>query len=379
VPVTFLLLRFYVGDFRWGGEFVVRKHALVSAVCMSLVLTGFATISGPALSYASSGVAVAGVQDASSDKAFVQYLAMWDPRSFVRIAAWQALLSSAPDAAVEQFVTSGFDFAVQLSAEGNARNMDFAKRVLATYTAEVAPEVYSAAQFAVNSRDDLDREAFAHGGFAAAQLRDSSARQSSGDQAAALVEADRAFVRQLAKADPGEQVRVSASYAVRVGATASDLVDFFASDWAFGAKLDLDAYRMRLAGNDARWRASLNRLIVDARAAEQAARDASAELAEQAKATAVRAWQAVGEQTTPARSSWSDAADLADRQAANWAAVAAAARAATGPNWAAIIDPAVSNQSAWSAERSFAQQQSQYWNSLLQQALDGEQRVTDAS
>jgi hypothetical protein len=368
-----------VGDFRWGGEFVVRKHAWISAVCMSLLLTGVATISGPAASYASSRVTVAGVQDLSSDKAWVQYLAMWDPRSFVRIAAWQALLSSAPEAAVEQFLTSGFDFAVQLSDDGNARNRDFAQRVLATYTKDVAPEVYSAAEFAVNSRNDLDREAFAHGGFAAAQQRDSSARTSRGDQAAALVAADRAFVRNLATADPGGQVRVSASYAVRVGATDSDLVDFFASDWAFGAKLDLDTHRMRLADSDTRWRASLNRLIVDATAAEQAARDASADLAEQAKATAVRAWQAVGEQTTPARSSWSDAADLADRQAANWATVVAAARAATGPNWAAIADPAESNQAAWSAERTAAGQHSQYWNSLLQQALDGEHRVTAAS
>jgi hypothetical protein len=371
----FLLLSFYVGDFRWGGEFVVRKHALVSAVCMSLVLTGFGTVAGPAASYAASGVAVAGVEDASSDKAWVQYLAMWDPRSMVRIAAWQALLSSAPDAAVEQFVTSGFDYAVQLSAESKARNMDFAKRVLATYTAEVAPEVYAAAQFAVNSRNDLDRETFAHGGFAAAQQRDSQARESRGDEADAVVEADRVFVRKLAVTDPGEQVRVSASYAVRVGATDSDLVDFFASGWVFGAALDLDAHRLRLADSNTRWRASLNRLIVDAQVAEQAAREASADLAEQAKATAVRAWQAVGEQTTPARSSWSDAADLADRQATNWAAVAAAARAATGPNWAAIVDPAVSNQTAWSAESAFAQQQRQYWNSLLQQALDGEQRV----
>ena len=42
-------------------------------------------------------------------------------------AAWQALLSSDPDAAIAQFLTSGYDYAVRLSAERKARNADFAK------------------------------------------------------------------------------------------------------------------------------------------------------------------------------------------------------------------------------------------------------------
>jgi hypothetical protein len=289
------------------------------------------------------------------------------------------LLSSDPDAAIEQFLTSGYDYAIRLSAERKARNADFAKRVLAAFTADFAPEVHAAAQFAVNSRNDADRERFANGGFESAKQRDAAARQARGEQAEALSAADRAFVRDLAEHDPGAQVRVSAAYAVRTGAGDDDLVEFFAGGWAFGARLDLEAFRRQSADDDARWRVTVTRLLADATAAEQAARDASAELAEQARANAVGAWQAVGRQAAPAESYWDGARRITDDQAANWAAVLAAANAATGPNWAAMTGPAGAAQADWTAEREFAAQQAAYWNSLLQQALDGEQRVRAGS
>ncbi|MEU9688147.1 hypothetical protein [Amycolatopsis japonica] len=342
----------------------MRLHALKRALCLVFVAV-LAMWANP----------VAAIASTAGDRIWVQYLAKSDPRSTVRVAAWQALLSSAPEAAIAQFVESGYDYAVKLSAERKARNMDFAKRVLAAFTAEFAPEVHKAASYAVNSRDDADRERFANGGFEAAKQRDTAARDAQGEQARALVEADRAFVRNLALNDPGAQVRVSAAYATRVGANDGDLVDFFAAGWAFGARLDLETHRQLGADNDMRWRAALNRLVEEAAAAEKAAREASDEMAEQAKAAAVRAWQAVGEQTTPARSYWGDAQRHAEQQAANWAAVYAAAVAATGPNWAAIVAPAEAGQSTWDAERAAAAQQAQYWNELLQQARDGEQRV----
>lgn len=315
------------------------------------------------------------VQSTPADAIWVRYLAQYDPRSTVRIAAWQALLSSAPDAAIDQFLTSGYDYAVQLAAQRKTRNADFAKRVLAAFTAEFSPEVHAAAQFAVNSRDDADRERFANGGFEAAKLRDSAVRAQQGEQAAAIAEADREFVRGLAVGDPGAQVRVSAAYAVRTGATDNDVVDFFANGWAFGARLDLEGFRQQGADNEMRWRAALTQLLADAASAEQAARDASGESAEQARAAAVRAWQAVGDHTAPARSYWDEAQQLAYSQAGNWAAVYAAASTASGPNWAAITGPAQTSQSDWDAERAQAAQQAQYWAALLQQALDGEARV----
>ncbi|MDT8914734.1 hypothetical protein [Amycolatopsis sp. PS_44_ISF1] len=351
----------------------MRKRALVSAVCLSTAIA-LGSAASPSVALASA----AAVQDFGADKAWVQYLALNDPRSVVRISAWQALLSSAPEAAIQQFKDSGYDYAVKLSAQKKARDADFARRVLATYPAEFSPEVHAAAQLAANSRDDADRERFANGGFAAAKQRDSAARDVKGEQAKALAEEDRKFVRALSVDDLGEQVRVSAAYAVRVGATDSDVVDFFATGWAFGAKLDLDAHRLRSADDEMRWRAALSGLLSEAAAAEQAARDASSDLAEKARAAAVQAWQAVGEQTTPARSYWDEARLLADRQAANWTAVLTAVNAASGPNWAAMAGPAQENQGAWTEEGKVATQQAQYWTALLQQARDGEQRVRAA-
>ncbi|WP_435157327.1 hypothetical protein [Amycolatopsis sacchari] len=348
----------------------MRKRALFGAACL-----GVAAVLGPLVAAGPALAAEVRVQSGPADELWVRYLAQYDPRSTVRIAAWQALLSSAPDAAIDRFLESGYDYAVQLAAQRKARNADFAKRVLAAFTAEFSPEVHAAAQFAVNSRDDADRERFANGGFEAAKQRDSAARAARGEQAAALAEADRAFVRGLAVQDPGAQVRGSAAYAVRPGATDADLVDFFANGWAFGARLDLESFRQQGADNEMRWRATLTALLTDAAAAEQAAREASGELAEQAKAAAVRAWQAVGDHTAPARSYWAEAQQLAQSQAENWAAVYAAATTATGPNWVAITGPAQSAQSDWYAERAQAAQQAQYWAALLQQALDGEARV----
>jgi hypothetical protein len=355
----------------------MRVRALLCSACFTAIVS----VLSPAAALAAGSVPIATTVAATpaADRVWVQYLAQRDPRSLVRIAAWQALLSSDPDAAIAQFLTSGYDYAVRLSAERKTRNADFAKRVLAAFTAEFAPEVHAAAQFAVNSRNDADRERFANGGFEAAKQRDAAARQAQGDQAEALSDADRAFVRDLAEHDPGAQVRVSAAYAVRAGATDDDLVEFFASGWVFGARLDLEAFRQASADDDARWRVTVAGLLADAAAAEEAAKNASAELAEQARANAVSAWQAVGRQAAPAESYWDGARRITDGQAANWAAVLAAANAATGPNWAAVAGPAGTAQADWTSERDFAVQQAAYWNSLLQQALDGEQRVRAGS
>ncbi|NRN70894.1 hypothetical protein GC106_81680, partial [Kibdelosporangium sp. 4NS15] len=152
-------------------------------------------------------------------------------------------------------------------------------------------------------------------------------------------------------------------------------VEFFAYGWATGSRLDLEVFRMRQANENMRWRATVLRLIVDAEAAEKAAREASEETRQQAKDAAARAWQQVGEQTQPARSGWGEAQAFAVRQAENWRVVLAAAQAALGPNWSSIVDPAKSSEAAWLAERDAAAQQAVYWNGLLQQALDGEQRV----
>jgi hypothetical protein len=319
---------------------------------------------------------VVNAEQPSDDWIWVRYLASAHPYSTVRTAAWSALISSDPDTAIAEFIATGYDYAVERAQQRRVRNLDFIRRVYETTTVEYSPEVYNEAKRLLgSSATDSEREMFVRNGYEAAKVRDRAYRDTVGAQKAALVQRDWDFVRLLSANDPGEQVRLSASYAVRPLATDDDLVEFFAYGWATGARLDLEVFRMRQTTNNMQWRATVTQLIADAEAAERAALEASAEAKEQAKATAARAWQQVGAETQPARSSWSQAQEFASRQAETWRAVLAAAQAAQGPNWTSIIGPAQSSESSWQAEQNTATQQAAYWNALLQQALDGEQRV----
>ncbi|WP_245573959.1 hypothetical protein [Amycolatopsis nigrescens] len=355
----------------------MRKRAFLSAVCVAAVVSGVGGLASPAAAFSLTTTvsAVAQVPDrVAADRALVRVYAGKHPYSLVRAAAWSALISSAPDEAVAEFLKSGYAYAVQRSEQNRARNLDFARRVLATHTKEYSPEVHAAAERAVNGTD-ADREAFARTGYEAAKQLDKQERDASGEQAAAIKQADREYVLALATADPGPQVRASAAWATRPGYTDADIVEFFAYGWASSAKLDLEMHRLHAADANVTWRVTVNRLIVEAQAAEQAAKDAAEEVAEQARAAAARAWQAVGEQTAPARTAWSEAQQVAERQAANWRAVLDAANAAKGPNWDAIVDPATASQADWQAEKDFAVDQARFWEELLQQARDGEQRM----
>ncbi|WP_232376230.1 hypothetical protein [Amycolatopsis aidingensis] len=309
-----------------------------------------------------------------ADRAFVWWIARRDPRSVVRVAALTAVASANGDTAIERFLTSEYDYAKELAERRSARNADFARRVLETHTAEFAPEVHAAARRAMDGTS-ADRAWFAETGYAEAEARDRAARERSGEQQEALAEADRAYVRNLAAADPGPQVRAAAQWAVRPAATDSDLVEFFAYDWASAARLDLEAHRLRMADNEVAWRATVNRLVTEARAAEQAASEAAGEAEEQARAAAARAWRTVADNTDSPRTAWAEAGEVAREQAANWHAVAEAARQATGPNWAAVVDFSAENEHQWTAERDTIAEQARFWNGLLEQALAGEQRM----
>jgi hypothetical protein len=324
----------------------------------------------------SSDAATANAEEPSD---FLHYLATAHPYSTVRTAAWSVLISSSPDEALAEFDRTGFDYAVSLAEERRNRNLDFIRRVYETTTFEYSPEVHSEAKRLLGSgATDSERELFVRSGYEAAKSRDRSYRDEVGEQKRALIRRDWDFVRLLSTNDPGEQVRLSASYAVREGATDDDLVEFFAYGWATGSRLDLEVFRIRQSADNMKWRATITQLIADAEAAEKAAREASEEANEQAKAAAIRAWQQAGTETAPARSSWGEAQEFALRQAENWRAVLEAANATQGPNWTSIIDPARTAETSWLSERAMAAQQAAYWNALLQQALDGEQRVRDS-
>ncbi|WP_344413093.1 hypothetical protein [Amycolatopsis minnesotensis] len=300
---------------------------------------------------------------------------MRDGRGFVRAAALNALASEPQEAGISRFFATEYDFAVRYSAERSALNADFARRVLDTHTARFSPEVHAAAQRAVTG-SDADRDQFARTGYAAARERDQHNREADGKQAAAIVEADRQFVRGLGQTDPGPQVRAAAAWALRPGAGDSDLVEFFSCGWASAARLDLETHRTAAADREVAWRVVARRLVTEAQDAEKAALEASQEAAAQLRAAAARAWREVGDKTAAPRSAWADAGEIALKQAENWRAVAAAAQAATGPNWQAIAGPATTSQDQWQVEQQTAREQAAYWTALLQQAESGEQRMT---
>ncbi len=352
--------------------------AAVGVISGGLLESGIAVAAVPGpfgLGASAVGVSAA-VDRAAADRAFVRFIAGRHPQQTVRAAAWLALTSSSPDAAVAQFLNSGYESARTRAAARNAQNLDFAKRILATHTAEYAPEVNAAAKRAVNGTN-ADREVFSRTGYTEAAARDRQVREAAGKHAAALVQADRDYVAVLRDSDPGAQVRVGAAWALRAGATDADLIEFFAYGWASSARLDLEAHQSAIADSDVRWRRTANRLVVEAQAAEKAAREAQGEAAAAARAQAASAWRAVGNEATPARSAWADAEQVAANQAATWQAIALAAAGAESVNWESIADSSVTTEAAWNTERGTAAEQARYWTALLEQARAAELEMTD--
>lgn len=353
------------------------KRALVAAVTVVVsVVSGGLVGPGTAIAAPPAGFALsaAGAADsAAADRAFVRFIALRHPQSTVRAAAWLALLSKTPDAATAEFLANGYGPARARAAALGQQNLDFAKRIAATHLAAYAPEVNAAARHAV-SGTDADRELFARTGYAEAAARDRHVREADGRHAAAVVRADRDHVAALRDSDPGAQVRVGAGYALRVGATDADLVEFFAYGWNSSARLDLELQQNAIADGDVRWRATINGLVAEARIAERAARETSGAAA---RALAAAAWRTVGEQATPARSAWQDAERVAATQAATWLEIARAAAAAESLNWQSIASSSVSNQAAWDTERESAAEQARYWTALLDQARAVELEMTD--
>ena len=360
---------------RLGAAGLTLAVSLSGAVLVSPASAAYAA--PPPLRVAAGEPSADASANAVADAAFVRWLAMRDARANVRNAAWTALISSARDAAVAQFLKTGYESARKRAATVRSRNIDFVDRVIATHPAEQSPEVQAAAQYA-RGGSDLDRDRFARGGYEAARQRDRLAREVSGEQARALVEADRAFVAGLRDSDPGAQVRASAAWALRPGATDDDLVEFFAAGWVHGASLDLQVHRTRLSDSHAAWRTTVRRLISEAEAAERAAVQLSGEAAVQARASAAAAWRSVTDGAAPARSVWADAQATADQQAANWHAVLLAALAADGPLWTPVRTNAQANGVEWAAEQATAEEQAGYWEGLLAQARAGEERMSTA-
>jgi hypothetical protein len=132
----------------------------------------------------------------TDDWIWVRYLASAHPYSTVRTAAWSALISSAPDEAIVEFLATGYDYAVSRAQERRIRNLDFIRRVHDTTTAEYSPEVHAEASRLLGSGiPDSERELFVRRGYEAAKARDRVYRDAVGEQKRALIQRDWDFVR----------------------------------------------------------------------------------------------------------------------------------------------------------------------------------------
>ncbi|HEX8626756.1 MAG TPA: hypothetical protein VF755_01110 [Catenuloplanes sp.] len=356
----------------------MRVRCLTAAVTAALTLSGggvlvtsAAALAGPAFVAAES----ASPDDAAADLELVWWLAQEDERAIVRSTAMNAVLDPAGEPAIRRFLESEFEYAEEMAADTSARNKDFVDYVLATYLPEFAREVHAAATFAAGAGDSAC-EVFVQSGYAAAKERDRRVRDTAGGQAAALAQADRLFVAGVRDRDPGPYVRVAAGWALREGAVDGDVVEFFTHGWGAAAGLDLRAHRTALAGSDVRWRQVTRQLVIDAEAAEKAARKAAGEAAVQARATAARAWRDVRERSTPAREAWVAAEQVALAQAETWKRVAeAAAAAAKNPNWKPIAGTVEQLRAEWAVEQKHTTAQADYWTNLNNRAQAGERAM----
>jgi hypothetical protein len=353
----------------------VKLRMSVNAVLMAAVISGVGTNIAAANGLTASDVArVSGIED-SVFYPIVRGNALYHSEGIVRASAWQALRWADGDAALLGWIRTGLPEAKRLASQNNARNKDFAERVVKYYPAQSSPRVNAKAKL-VLTLGDADREHFARIGFAEAKALDDAAREADEQHKQQILEADREFVRTLAQTDPGEQVRVAARHALRFGGQDTDHRAFFASEWMAAAASDVDLHRTRSLEAGAWLHAAVAQLLVDAKEAEREALAAEGAAAEQARAVAARAWATTKEKADEARRAWEDEAAACADQARYWRTVIERALASSDPVWAAIATKADKNLGLWTGEGSFADGQTRHWADVEKQAQDGHDRMT---
>ncbi|QES52813.1 hypothetical protein DEJ50_32215 [Streptomyces venezuelae] len=292
----------------------------------------------------------------------------------LRTSAWNALRSTRGDTAITEWLAAGggYDLAKQRLRDTRTRNRMFCERVVRTHPAGFAPQTRAAAERALKGTD-AERAAFVKTGYAQAQQGDRAAREAAAGEQQAVRERDREFVRSLAERDPGEQVRVSAQWALRPGATDDDIREFYGFGWVTGATLDLEGHRLRTAESEALRHRSLTLLLKAAVEAEEALRGASDAAA--ARAEAERAWQAVAAHARTADTAWLAERDHAARQAETWRGIQELAQDAAEEMWKHLTGPAAENRQSWLKEEQDAAVAAAFWQDILRKAQDGENRV----
>ncbi|MEU4205742.1 ALF repeat-containing protein [Streptomyces sp. NPDC026294] len=356
---------------RWAASWAAAGLlACVGALADAAPARAHTVVAGAPAGQSSQVVAAA----ADEARASVLRLAKSGLPAEIRASAWNALRSTRGDAAIAEWLApgGGYDAAKQRVRDARSRNRAFCERVVSTHPAGFSPEVRSAAERALKGTD-ADRAAFVKTGYAEAQQRDRVQRDADARHRLEVGERHRAFVRSLAEADPGEQVRVAAQWALRPGSVDADVAEFYGYGWATGAALDVEAYRLRVADTEVRRHHVLSMLIARAVAAEEALKS-SADAAK-ARAEAEQAWQAVSGHADGAHTAWLDEQRAAGAQAESWQSIARLAKEGADAIWEKIAAPAEARQGDWAQERTEAAATAAFWKDMLDRARDSENRV----
>lgn len=310
--------------------------------------------------------------------ALTAHLAVASPYGAVRAAAATAIQSPRGEVAVQEFIPAGWCRATERAEQDAAMNDHIIARVLATHAYETSPWVWSAAN-AARTASRAEKEYFVRSGLDEARAADQRARDADGAYAAALRQFDRDYVAQMRDTAQGEQVRIAAAWALRPGATASDIVEFYTYAWASFGRLDLERFQLTTGDQEMRWFAAVDRLRTSAREAQEAAEGASGEAQRALQQQAADAWGQVAAGAAPSVSGWLEAKRTADAQAQQWAAVYQLALRQTGPNWKAMTKPARNNRDGWERDSRNARDRAAYWQQVVDDARAAEEDVRPTS
>ncbi|MEV6240391.1 hypothetical protein [Lentzea sp. NPDC051838] len=347
----------------------LRLAVLAAALTVGAVLT---TTAPAAL--ADTKTAADQVELASFRRDFVMRLALRDAMPEVRAEAWNALRSSAGEAALVDFLAIGYPNAKARAAQRIDRNYKYIKRVNDFSLPGSAVRATSAVALTSTSAAQAE---YVQSGHARAQELDRLNNNKYEEKLARMAQEDRDYVAVLAADDPGVQVRAAANRALSVGDETS-IGLFFKYYWGIGADLDTEAFRRTTSDQNDIWHSKIRTLTEAALAAEKAERESSGELARKARADAIAAWREIESQASQSSVDWNAEKAKADRQASSWASVAAHARAAqTEQDWAAVLARADQGNHSWADEAEWASQQANSWRSIAAQARSNAQAAID--
>lgn len=341
------------------------RHTLMRAVLAAAFTVGAVVTTVAPAAIAGTAVAANQADLATFRRDFIMRLALRDAMPEVKAEAWNALRSSAGEAALIDFLATGYPNAKVRAAQRIDRNYRYIKRVNDFSLPGSAVRSTSGVALVATSAAQAE---YVQSGHAKAQELDRVNNNRYEEKLARMEQADHNYVAELAVSDPGPQVRAAANRALSAGdETAIGL--FFKYYWGIGADLDNEAFRRNTSDQNDIWHSKIRLLTEAALAAEHAERELSGELARKKRADAIAAWREIESQADQSSVDWAAEKAKADSQVASWASVAERARAAqTDQDWAAVLARANQGNTSWADEAEWALRQANTWRSIAAQA-----------